>query len=542
MTREQYDDIRKLADEGLSIRAIARRLGVHRRKVRSALASDHVPTRKSQRRGSIIDPFRGWIMAKLQQYPELSARRIHQMLTEQGFTGSYTLAKEVVADVRPSLAPVYQTLDFVPGECAQVDWGVWTTADVPGGRRRLSYFAMVLCHSRMLYAEVTFGESLEFWLQAHKNAFDYFGGVPKTIMVDNCKTAVIIPRRGQRQATLNLDYAAFARHYHFHVQPCAVRAPQQKGRVERAIRHIRDGFLAGREPAVPDAINPLLREWLDTIANTRVHKTTGERPIDAFNQREKAALQLLPTLPHSCSAITSVVANSCCRITVGDNRYSIPPSHARRRLILHRGVTFIRLLDPVDQRLIAQHPRSYARKQDIVDPDHQRALDQLTKRARVNRAITDFLKLGGDAHAYLLGLKAKHPNHRRHITEINALADIYGSDRLRRALADCHAHGVYAAAYIQSHLAAQEPRADPAPAPCTSPATPTSSNSSYPSPISTPTTHPTPKTPQSPPHESPPPRQPQHPAPNLDARQPRRRAHRRPHPRALPRHLHRASR
>jgi transposase len=462
MTREQYDDIRKLADEGLTIRAISRRLGVHRRKVRSAHSSDHVPTRKSPRRGSIIDPFRGWIMAKLQQYPELSARRIHQMLTEQGFTGGYTLAKEVVAEVRPSLAPVYQTLDFAPGECAQVDWGVWTTADVPGGRRRLSYFAMVLCHSRMLYAEVTFGESLEFWLQAHKNAFDYFGGAPATIMADNCKTAVITPRRGQREATLNLDYATFARHYHFHVQPCAVRAPQQKGRVERAIRHIRDGFLAGREPAVPDAINPMLREWLDSIANTRVHKTTGERPVDAFEQREKPALQPTPPQAHPCRAITGVVANSCCRITVGDNRYSIPPAHARKRLILHRGVHQITLYNPADHSPIASHSRSYTRKHDIIDPDHQAALDQLTKRARQNRAVTDFLKLGGDAHAYLLGLKDKHPKYRRHLTQINALANLHGSDALRRAIADCHAHRVYSGAYIHSHLTAQQRSTDPA--------------------------------------------------------------------------------
>jgi len=313
MTSEQYFDIHKLHDEGLTIRAIARRLGIHRRKVRNALSSSNVPTRKGNARGSIIDPFRGWILGKLQQYPELSARRIHRMLTRQGFTGSYTLVKETVAALRPSLQPVYQTLDFAPGECAQVDWGVWGTADVPGGRRRLSYFAIVLCHSRMLYAEVTFGESLEFWLQAHKNAFDYFGGVPETIMVDNCKTAVITPRRGPTEATLNTDYAAFAKHYGFRVQPCAVRAPQQKGRVERAIRHIRDGFLSGREFAPPDAINPLLRDWLDGIANTRIHKTTGERPVDAFEQREKPALQPPPVQPHPCRTITGVVANSCCR-------------------------------------------------------------------------------------------------------------------------------------------------------------------------------------------------------------------------------------
>jgi len=463
MTAEQYFDIHKLDGEGLSVRAIARRLGIHRRKVRKALKSPSVPTRKGGPRGSIIDPYRGWILAKLQQYPELSARRIHRMLTEQGFTGSYTLVKEAVASLRPSLQPVYQTLDFAAGECAQVDWGVWSAIDMAGGRRRLSYFAMVLCHSRMLYAEVTFGESLEFWLQAHKNAFDYFGGVPETVMVDNCKTAVITPRRGQAEATLNTDYAAFAKHYRFTIQPCAVRAPQQKGRVERAIRHIRDGFLTGREPAPPEAINPILREWLDSIANTRIHKTTGERPVDAFEQREKPALQPLPAQPHPCHTITGVVANSCCRITVGDNRYSIPPAQARKRLILHRGVHRISLYAPADHSLIATHPRSYARKRDIVDPDHQDALDQLTKRARQNRSITDFLKLGGDAHAYLLGLKDKHPNYRRHITQINALAELYGSDSLRRAVADCHAHGVYSGAYIHSHLTAQQRSADPAP-------------------------------------------------------------------------------
>ena len=463
MNRDEYFDIRKLHDQGLTIRAIARRLGVHRRKVRQALQSQQPPTRTSPARGSIIDPYRGWILAKLEQYPELSALRIHQMLGEQGFTGSYSLVKDTVAGLRPGLHTVHQTLSFAPGECAQVDWGVWQAADVQGGRRRLSFFAMVLCHSRMLYAELTFGESLEFWLQAHHNAFDYFGGVPETVMVDNCKTAVITPRRGDSAATLNADYAAFADYYRFRVVPCTPRQPQQKGRVEKAVGHVKTGFLAGRQPASPDALNPLLRAWLDDSANTRVHRTTGKRPIDVFHESEHAALTPLPGSAHPCCAITSVVANSCCRVTVGDNRYSIPPEHARKRLILHRSVDHIHIYTP-DGTLIASHLRSYARKTQIIDPAHENALRHLTKRARQNRQVTDFLRLGSAAEAYLLGLKDKHPDYRRHLREINALVPIYGRDPVARALADTHAHGAYAAAYILSHIQAQDRRADDTPA------------------------------------------------------------------------------
>jgi transposase len=455
MTRDEYFEIRKLHDEGLTVRAIARRLGVHRRKVRAALKSPIPPASSSTRRGSIIDPYRGWILAKLQQYPQLSASRIHQMLTEQGFSGSYTLVKEVVAELRPRVQTVYQSLDFAPGECAQVDWGVWDSVDVPGGRRRLSFFAMVLCDSRMLYAELTFGESLEFWLQAHRNAFEYFGGVPERVMVDNCKTAVITPRRGDKGATLNADYAAFADYYRFQVVPCAPRQPQQKGRVEKAVGYVKTAFLAGREPATPEALNPLLRAWLDDSANTRQHRSTGFRPIDAFHEREKAALRALPS--------TGVVANSCCRVTVGDNRYSIPPAHARKRLILHRGVEHIYIYSP-EGELIAEHPRSYARKAQIIDPEHQQALRHLTTRARQNRQVTDFLALGGQAGAYILHLKHRHPDYHRHLREINALVDIYGPDPVRRAIADSHAHGAYAASYILSHLQAQDRRRADTPA------------------------------------------------------------------------------
>ena len=120
MTREEWLEIRRLHDQGLGIRAIAKRLGSHRRRVRKALKSDRPGQRTGRPRGSIVDDHRGWLLAKLEQYPELSAARLHDMLNEQGFKGSYSLVKQTVADLRPRLKRVYQTLHFDAGECAQI--------------------------------------------------------------------------------------------------------------------------------------------------------------------------------------------------------------------------------------------------------------------------------------------------------------------------------------------------------------------------------------------------------------------------------------
>jgi transposase len=454
MTRHEWLEIRRLRDEGLGIRAIALRFGCHRRRVRKALNSDRPPQRVGRPRGSIIDEHRGWLLAKLEQYPELSAAKLHNMLTEQNFKGSYSVVKEAVADLRPRLKPVYQTLHFPAGECAQVDWGVWKAIDVAGGRRRLSFFVMNLCYSRMLYAEFFLGETLEFWLAAHRNAFEYFGGVPKCVMVDNCKTAVTKPRRKDSEATLNAYYASFADHYRFTVNPCTPHRPNEKGRVERAVGYIKDAFLAGREPSVPEAINPALWHWLKNTANVRLHRSTGKQPIDLFQDEEKGLLKPLPGAPHPCTVILQAVANSCCRITVGSNRYSIPPQFASTRLVLHRYPDRVIVFAP-DGQLVADHPRSFARNTEIVNPEHLEALKHLTSRASENQQITTFLTLGSAAEAYLSGLKEKRADYRKHLRQINTQIAIFGRDQVARALADAQEHNAYAADYILNLLHAR---------------------------------------------------------------------------------------
>lgn len=451
MNRPTWQSVHDLQVAGLGVRAIALRLGVHRRTVRAALASPLAPVRAAVRRGSVVDPHRGWLLARLQQYPELCASRLFLQLRERGYTGGYSVVKQCVAELRPRLKPAYLTLAFAPGDCAQVDWGEWCSVDVPGGRRKLSFFVMVLCHSRLMYAEFFHGEATEHWLRAHRNAFEAFGGVPARVMVDNCKTAIIQPRSSGVPAVLNADFARFAAAYGFHVDPCNVRRPNEKGRVENAVGYIKSSFLAGREATSLAAIAPALADWLENTANARLHATTGRRPRELFAETDRAALKALPAGPGDCHQLRAAVADSRFRVTVDSNRYSVPSSAASRRVNVQLHTDRIVIFDH-GGTLLADHPRQYGRRQEVARPEHERALVLSMRHARDKRRLERFLTYGPDAEAYLKALQEKRPDWRSHLDRINALAEIHGPDALRRAMADARESAAYSAEYLHNLL------------------------------------------------------------------------------------------
>ena len=463
MNRHLWQKINDLKLEGLGIRAIARHLGVHRCTVRTALDAPHPPAASQAKRGSKIDPYRGWLLARMEQYPGLSAASLHRQLEEKGYEGSYSLVKQTVAELRPRAKRAYLTLSFAPGECAQVDWGIWKGVDVAGGGRRLSFFVMVLCHSRMMYAEFFTGETMEYWLRAHRNAFEMFGGVPERVMVDNCKTAVLKARRSGSDPEFNPAYEDFARHYVFRISACNPGRPNEKGRVENAVGYIKGNFLASREPCLPEALAPALFDWTVTVANVRVHGTTGKRPKDVFEQVESQALRPLPAGPHECASVQTSVADSRFRVIVDDNRYSVPSSSASRKVQVYRYADRV-VIRSLEGELLADHPRSFGRKQEIADPDHERALVLKMRHARDRNRLTRFLSLGPDTTAYLAELREKRPAWRSHVDRINAMAEIHGRDTLKRALADATECGAFSADYIHNILEARL-RASPEPGP-----------------------------------------------------------------------------
>jgi transposase len=465
MSRVEAELVRDLRRQGLSLRAIGRRLGVHRRTVRQALASE---TRRRPRpaapRRSLLDPHRVWIRTLLERHPDLPARRVWSLLkSERDFSGGETIVRDCVSALRPRPGRAHFTLVFAPGECAQADWGAWRSVDVLGAPRRVSFFVMVLAHSRMLYAELALGEAMEHWLWCHRRAFEFFGGVPEKVRVDRCKTAVAGLRPDGRPQ-ITADYAAFAGHYGFTVDPCHAYCPNEKGRAESGVGYVKSGFFAGREEGPFEPLQAALRNWLVNEANVRVHGATGKRPAEVFAAEEKARLRPLPPVPYECCVEKQTVADSRFRVTVETNRYSVPCEFAGRRVILHRYAQRIVLLAPDGARLLADHPRCYGRKQDVLIREHERGLVLKTRHAADRRLLEDFLTLGPAAEKYLAGLQERRPDWRAHVRRINALASVHGRDQTARVLADALEHDAFAADYVLSILSFRaRVRPDPGP-------------------------------------------------------------------------------
>ena len=182
---DTYCQIKRHAEQDqLSASQIADTLGLDPRTVAKWLAAPRFTQKAASSRPSKLDPYKGEINRCLQTH-DYSAMQLFQRIKEQGYPGGYSILKDYVRTVRPQRAPAYLTLSFEPGECAQVDWGSYGSVNVGQTRRRLSFFVMVLCYSRMMYLEFTVSQTMEHFLNAHGNAFRAFGGVPEKIMVDN---------------------------------------------------------------------------------------------------------------------------------------------------------------------------------------------------------------------------------------------------------------------------------------------------------------------------------------------------------------------
>ena len=446
--------------QGLTIAQTAREMGLDPKTVATWLARNRFERRRSVKRRSILDPFKGHITRLLDTHP-YSAQQIFQRLREEGYHGGATIVRDYVRHIRPTKLPVYLKLHFTAAEAvAQVDWGTFGTVAVGNTRRRLSFFVMVLAFSRRMFVEFTVSQTMEHFLACHQHAFDAFGYVPIRIMVDNLKSAVL-KRLVGAAPVFNPRYLDFARHYGFEITACNVRRANEKGRVESGVGYVKKNFLRGLELTDLSAIQAAAKVWLDTIANVRIHGETHQRPVDLF-QEERRHLRPLPPHPYDVARTFTTNASSQFRITVDTNKYSVPCSYAHRRLTVKAYPD--RICIYFETKLIAVHTRRYGRHQDIEDPEHAKALIGQRGRAREQRLMMRFLALTPDAEAYYEGLEQKRFNARQHVRKILALAEIYSADSVARAIADGLAFEAFSAEYITNILEARA-RALPEPGP-----------------------------------------------------------------------------
>ncbi|RLE21194.1 MAG: IS21 family transposase [Actinobacteria bacterium] len=433
--------------EKLTINQIARELRLHAETVSRWLKEPTYTQRQSSKRASCLDPFKGSIVRMITSY-DYTATQLLKRIREAGYEGGYTILKDYVRQVRPPRNTPYLTLSFEPGECAQVDWGSAGVISVGNTRRRLSFFVMVLCYSRMLYVEFTLGETQEQWLACHEHAFEYFGRCPQRVMVDNLKSAVLSHPAGQ-PAVYHPRYMDLAGHYGFEICACNVGAPNEKGRVENGVRYVKSSFLRGLELEQFAPLNPAARQWLDTVANVRVHAMTHKRPVDLFKV-EKPTLRQLPVNPYDVGVSRPVTASAQFRVTLDTNRYSVPSEYASRRLIMR--VYPDRVVVYHDHRLIADHPRRYDRHQDYINPDHQSALLQQKRRARQQQRLMHLLRLTPQAEEYYRQLEERRLNPGVHIRKIIALVEIYGEQAVGRAIDDALEYQAFSSEYIANIL------------------------------------------------------------------------------------------
>lgn len=227
------------------IGTIAAQLRVHHGTVRRVLAQAGVPVAKTTPRASIVEPYRAFIVETLTKYPTLRASRLYQMARERGYPGAPDHFRAIVAQLRPRpAAEAYLRLRTLPGEQAQVDWAHFGKLTIGRAERPLMAFVMVLSYSRHLFLRFYLGAAMSYFIRGHVEAFSWFDSVPRVLLYDNLKSAVL--ERVGDAIRLHPKLLELAAHYRYEPRPVAPGRGNEKGRVERAIRFARDAFFAAR--------------------------------------------------------------------------------------------------------------------------------------------------------------------------------------------------------------------------------------------------------------------------------------------------------
>lgn len=407
---------------------IASELGLHRATVVAALLDR---PRKRPVRKTAVDPYLDFIAQTLEEHPRLRATRLYEMIKARGFEGSLKQLRRRVAKLRPAGREAFLSLRSFPGEQAQVDWASFGVVSVGRARRRLSCFVMTLSHSRALYPEFFFDQSQENFLLGHVRAFEFFGGAPRVILYDNLRS-VVLDRRGDN-IRFHPRIIELSSHYHFQPRACRPARGNEKGRVERAIRYIRESFFAARPFTTLQDFNRKARQWRDTIAHARPHPEEDRKTVAESFQEEQPRLLPLPAHPFDETDL-AIPAFSQKRIYLrfDSNEYSIPPEAVGQVLGLLASDTTVRIFQGTTQ--IACHRRSYDRGERIEDPAHKDALLKEKRQARGASSSGRLVSLAPESETLLEAVFSRGESIAKETQKLLLLLDDYGAAPLRAAI------------------------------------------------------------------------------------------------------------
>jgi transposase len=369
--------------EKWKIGTIAAQLHVHHSVVKRVLYQSGAP-RPRPARSSALEVLLPFIEETLRRFPRLPASRLYEMCRQRGHKGSSHHFRHFIALVRPRpAAEAYLRLKTLPGGEAQVDWGHFGFVSIGRARRPLLAFVMVLSWSRQIFVRFYLAAHTTNFLRGHQAAFESFGGVPRVLLYDNLKSAVL--ERVGDAIRFNPRLLELAKHHHFEPRPVAKARGNEKGRVERAIGYLRRSFFEGRSFADVADLNAQAESWCQGPAGERRCAEDESLSVAEAFLKERPQLMPLSDAPLELDEQCEVSAGKTPYVRFDWNDYSLPHGRVRRLLVVRATLDEVRIIDGTE--LVARHARSFDRGAVIEDPAHIEALVDEKRHARTQRGL-----------------------------------------------------------------------------------------------------------------------------------------------------------
>lgn len=440
-TPEQIADILRLHHvEGWPVGTIATQMGRHHDTIEHVLGHQGLGVHKPLQRPRLVDPYLPFLEQTLAKWPRLRASRLWAMAKARGYTGSKSGFRAIVRRLRPQrAAEAYLHRVVLPAQEAQVDWAYFGKLTIGQAVHSLWAFVMVLSFSRLRFVRFFVRAAMPQFLQGHVEALRFFDGVPYVLLYDNLKSAVI-ERQGDA-VRFHPTLLALAGHYRFEPRACAPYCPNEKGRVERAIRDVRDNFFAAHTFTSLSELNTQARLWCLQIAAERKVPDNPQKTVEQAFAEEKARLIALPDDEFCAQERLEVRVGKMPYVRFDKNDYSVPHTHVGKRLTVLATEERVRIVDPaLPQQMLGDHARSYDRGVRVEDGRHLAELVERKRRAHQSRGFDRLFGAVPSARTMMERLAERGDNLGATTSGLLQLLERVGPELLEQAVAEVVAH------------------------------------------------------------------------------------------------------